>query len=79
MTNFTIGPKELDLPECLQDSNTDLGGVDFEKNPAVARFKDRMNGTEISAAGPYEATPNWFWTKVILGIESQYSRLKGRR
>ncbi|WP_371170539.1 lipid II:glycine glycyltransferase FemX [Aliiroseovarius sp. 2305UL8-7] len=57
----------------------DLGGVDFEENPAVARFKDRMNGVAIDAPGPYEARPSWPWSTLVLGLEAAYGRLKGRR
>lgn len=56
----------------------DLGGVDFDANPAVARFKDRMNGTPIDAAGPYEARPSQPWATLVLGVEAAYGRLKGR-
>lgn len=34
----------------------DLGGIDPESNPDVYRFKQRMGGEDITAAGPYEAT-----------------------
>ena len=57
----------------------DLGGIDFEENPAVARFKDRMNGSAIYAAGPYEACPAWPWSSLVLGLEAAYGRLKGRK
>ena len=35
----------------------DLGGVDADENPGVYRFKQRMGGQEVSAAGPCETGP----------------------
>ncbi len=36
----------------------DLGGIDADANPDVTRFKRRMGGIEIEAAGPFEIRPS---------------------
>lgn len=45
----------------------DLGGVDSTANPGGHRFKKRMGGREIAAAGPYEAMPTGT-TASLLGL-----------
>ena len=56
----------------------DLGGVDFDANPSVARFKNRMNGEYIEAAGPYEARPSGMFPALVTGLETLRARLKAR-
>ena len=56
----------------------DLGGVDFDENPDVARFKDRMNGHEIKAAGPFEAHSGGPVAHLIKGLESLRTKLRKR-
>ena len=56
----------------------DLGGVDFDENPDVARFKDRMNGLRIEAAGPYEAHAGGPVAHLIKGLEGLRARLRRR-
>ena len=57
----------------------DLGGVDFNANPDVARFKDRMNGVKVVAAGPYEAHPKSLPSFVVSGLEAARARLRRRK
>lgn len=57
----------------------DLGGVDFEANPSVARFKERMNGRQILAAGPYEARPVGIFPHIVCGLEALRAKMKARR
>lgn len=57
----------------------DLGGVDFDENPDVARFKDRMNGIKVDAAGPYETHSGSPLARLIKGLEALYAKLCGRR
>lgn len=57
----------------------DLGGVDFDENPDVARFKDRMNGKAINAAGPYEAHSGGPIAHLIKGLEGLRTKLRKRR
>ena len=54
----------------------DLGGVDFDTNPDVARFKERMGGERIEAE-VYEARPKGLVGKLIIGIETLRARLRG--
>lgn len=56
----------------------DLGGVDFKANPSVARFKERMNGRRIFAAGPYEAQPVGILPYIIRGLETLRAKMKAR-
>lgn len=56
----------------------DLGGIDINENPSVARFKLRTGGREISAAGPYEARPIGIAPALIAGAESLHRLLKGK-
>jgi lipid II:glycine glycyltransferase (peptidoglycan interpeptide bridge formation enzyme) len=56
----------------------DLGGVDFDANPDVARFKDRMNGVKIEAAGPFEARPKGLVWLLVAGLETMRAKLRKR-
>ena len=56
----------------------DLGGVDFDENPDVARFKDRMNGKTIDAAGPYETHSGGPLAHLIKGLETLRAKLRKR-
>ncbi len=56
----------------------DLGGVDADANPSVARFKQRMNATSIEAAGPFEARPGGVFPKLVSGLETLRARLKAK-
>lgn len=53
----------------------DLGGVDFEANPDVARFKERMGGVLISA-DPHEARPGGLFPKLLDGLEGVRARIR---
>lgn len=53
----------------------DLGGVDFDANPDVARFKERMGGEKIEA-DVYEARPKDLGGKLIIGLETLRARLR---
>ncbi len=53
----------------------DMGGIDPEANPDVARFKDRMNGTPLWAE-PFEARPAGAVSALIGALETLRSRLK---
>ncbi|MEO6299558.1 MAG: peptidoglycan bridge formation glycyltransferase FemA/FemB family protein [Paracoccaceae bacterium] len=55
----------------------DLGGIDYEANPDVARFKDRMNGTPLLAQ-PFEARPAGLTAPLIGALESLRARIKRR-
>lgn len=55
----------------------DLGGIDNQANPDVARFKDRMNGRAIYAE-PFEARPSGPIAPLIGALESLRIRLKQR-
>lgn len=57
----------------------DLGGVDFDENPDVARFKDRMNGRKIEAAGPYETYSEGPLAHLIKALEALRAKLRRRR
>lgn len=57
----------------------DLGGVDFDENPDVARFKDRMNGQKIEAVGPYETHSGGLLAHLIKALEALRSMLRRRR
>jgi hypothetical protein len=57
----------------------DLGGVDFDENPDVARFKDRMNGKTIEAAGPYETQSGGAIAHLIKALEALRTKLRRRR
>jgi len=54
----------------------DLGGIDPDGNPGVFRFKDRMGGVDLTAAGPFEAgTP--VLGRLISSAEKLYLMFKG--
>lgn len=55
----------------------DLGGVDFDTNPEVSRFKERMNGVPILAQ-VWQARPPGPVGGLILGLEALRARVKGR-
>lgn len=55
----------------------DLGGVDAEANPDVARFKMRMNGMPIHAS-PYETRPGGAADCLIRSLEALRTRLRLR-
>lgn len=55
----------------------DLGGVDFDANPDVARFKERMGGERIEA-DVYEARPKGLVGKLIIGLETLRAQLRRR-
>lgn len=57
----------------------DLGGVDFDENPDVARFKDRMNGHMIEASGPYETHSGSPLAHLIKALETLRAKLRKRR
>ncbi len=57
----------------------DLGGVDFDANPDVARFKDRMNGHTVAAAGPYEAGPGGAFALLVAGLERARAHMRRRK
>lgn len=56
----------------------DLGGVDPEANPDVARFKTRMNGMPILAE-PFEARPAGLVPELVSGLEMLRARLRQTR
>ncbi len=55
----------------------DLGGVDFNTNPEVSRFKERMNGVPILSE-VWQARPPGLVGGLILGLEALRARVKGR-
>lgn len=55
----------------------DLGGIDAETNPDVARFKERMNGMSICAEA-FEVRPPGLIPRLVLGAEALRARLKQR-
>lgn len=57
----------------------DMGGIDEVENPSVARFKLRMNGLAVEAAGPYEARGRGPVPGLIAGLETARARWKGAR
>lgn len=57
----------------------DLGGIDPESNPTVTRFKQRVGGADLQAAGPYEFQHKGRISRMIRAAEALHVRLKGRR
>ena len=53
----------------------DMGGIDVDANPDVARFKNRMNGTALLAE-PFEARPAGIVAPLIGALEALRSRFK---
>ena len=56
----------------------DLGGIDPEENPSVARFKLRAGGDEVVSAGPYEARPPGIAPALVIAAERLHRRLKDK-
>jgi len=56
----------------------DLGGIDTEENPSVARFKLRTGGHEVAGAGPYEARPPGIASALVIAAERLHRHLKGK-
>jgi hypothetical protein len=56
----------------------DLGGIDPEANPGVADFKLRTNGLDVTAAGPFERTPDGARARVTGWAERAYVRARRR-
>jgi len=50
----------------------DLGGIDPDNNPDVFRFKKRMGGIELTAAGPFQIIPTGGKGQLTLIIEHIY-------
>lgn len=62
---------------CSEGAATlDLGGVDEESNPDVARFKRRTGGVEVSAGGPFQAMPDGPIPRLILAAEGIRKRMR---
>jgi hypothetical protein len=57
----------------------DLGGVDPEGNPGVYHFKAGMGGQSLSSPGPYEYRAASWRTRIAVGAESVYQRVKRPR
>jgi len=56
----------------------DLGGIDPENNPGVYRFKRRMGGVEVTAAGPFEVAPGELQRLIVSGSERIYRAMRSR-
>jgi Acetyltransferase (GNAT) domain len=56
----------------------DLGGVDFEANPDVAGYKERIGADYVEGAGPFEASPAGMLPKIIHVLEDLRARRKSR-
>jgi CelD/BcsL family acetyltransferase involved in cellulose biosynthesis len=56
----------------------DLGGIDPQTNPGVYRFKRRMGGVEVTAAGPFEAAPGELRRLIVRGGERVYRVMHAR-
>ncbi|MCP5066714.1 MAG: peptidoglycan bridge formation glycyltransferase FemA/FemB family protein [bacterium] len=54
----------------------DLGGIDPEGNPGVYRFKQRMNGEELWAPGPFEMKPAGLRGLITSSAEAAYRMLQ---
>lgn len=54
----------------------DLGGVDFDANPDVAGYKERIGGPFIQGAGPFEAAPPGIFPKLVNRLEDLRARLR---
>jgi hypothetical protein len=57
----------------------DLGGIDPEANPGVADFKLRTNGLDVTAAGPFERSPDGARGRVAGWAEQAYVRARRGR
>lgn len=56
----------------------DLGGIDAEANPDVARFKLRMNGRQFTTT-PFEARGPGAVPRLVVGLEALHARLRHQR
>jgi Acetyltransferase (GNAT) domain len=54
----------------------DLGGIDPEANPGVTSFKLRTNGADVTAAGPFEESPDGLRGRVADWAERAYARAR---
>jgi CelD/BcsL family acetyltransferase involved in cellulose biosynthesis len=54
----------------------DLGGIDPEGNPGVTSFKLRTNGSDVTAAGPFDLSPRGMRGQVAGWAERAYVRAK---
>ena len=54
----------------------DCGGIDFENNPNVSRFKAGMGGQEKSRIGVFEAYTNFVVKGVFRNANTIYKKLK---
>jgi lipid II:glycine glycyltransferase (peptidoglycan interpeptide bridge formation enzyme) len=57
----------------------DLGGIDPEANPGVCAFKQRTNGFDVTAAGPFERVPEGFRARLTERAERTYARVRSGR
>jgi hypothetical protein len=57
----------------------DLGGIDPDVNPGVTSFKLRTNGADVTAAGPYEASPAGLRGQLADWAERAYVRAREAR
>lgn len=56
----------------------DLGGIDPDANPGVFHFKEGMRGLDLTAPGPFEATPRGLRGKVSVSSEKLYRSWRER-
>jgi hypothetical protein len=54
----------------------DLGGIDPAGNPGVYHFKAGMGGQTLASPGPYEYRAASWRTRIAVGAESVYQRVK---
>jgi hypothetical protein len=54
----------------------DLGGIDPDANPGVSAFKLRTNGLDVTAAGPFERSPDGLRGRVADWGERAYARAR---
>ena len=57
----------------------DLGGIDPEANPTVARFKQRTGGADVQAPGPWEYRPPGLRPALVGLAETLHRRWISRR
>jgi hypothetical protein len=57
----------------------DLGGIDPVANPGVTSFKQRTNGFDVTAAGPFEMSPAGVRARITGWAERAYIRAKRGR
>jgi Acetyltransferase (GNAT) domain len=57
----------------------DLGGIDPDGNPGVYRFKARMGGEDLSAAGPFELGPGGLRGAVVRSAERIFRAARATR